>query len=213
MWLTRGSSKTFPVLQLEGEAYGDSSEIIAALERRFPEPPLYPEDPADRRRALEIEDFFDEEVAPHVRLLAFHEAIKDRETFDDFAAQGLPPAARRSPRLAGAIGRTFLKFRYRVGDPDAAELARERIEAGWDRIEAELGDREYLVGDGFSVADLTAAAICYPLVRPAEGPQLLPDYPPPLEEYRLSFADRPAYRWVEEMFSRHRKRAAEPVAA
>ena len=52
MWLTRGSSTTFPVLQLDGEAYRDSTQIIAALERRNPDPPLYPEDPAERRRAL-----------------------------------------------------------------------------------------------------------------------------------------------------------------
>ena len=40
--LTRGREKTFPVLTLDGESIGDSTAIIAALERRFPEPPLYP---------------------------------------------------------------------------------------------------------------------------------------------------------------------------
>ncbi len=66
-------SKTFPVLEIDGRRIGDSTEIIAALEERFPEPPLYPADPEQRRRALELEDFFDEELGPHLRLLAFHE--------------------------------------------------------------------------------------------------------------------------------------------
>ena len=57
------------MLVLDGEAIGDSTRIIEALERRYPEPPLYPADPEERRRALEIEDFFDEELGPHVRLL------------------------------------------------------------------------------------------------------------------------------------------------
>ena len=57
LWLTRGRNKTFPLLQLDGQAIGDSTAIIAALERRFPDPPLYPEDPAERRRALELEEF------------------------------------------------------------------------------------------------------------------------------------------------------------
>jgi glutathione S-transferase len=56
--------RTFPVLVHDGEAIGDSTRIIEALERRYPEPPLYPADPAERRRALELEDFFDEQLGP-----------------------------------------------------------------------------------------------------------------------------------------------------
>ena len=213
LWLTRGSSYTFPVLQLDGRAIGDSTDIIATLEERYPDPPLYPADPEERRRALEVEDFIDEEVAPHVRLLAWHEAIGDPDTFNEFALGTLPPGLRASPRLAGLVGTTFLKLRYRVADPDSARLARARIEAGFDRIEAELGDGEYLVGDSFSVADLTAESIYYAFVPPPEGPSVLFDFPPAMEEYRLSFQDRPAFGWIAEMFTRHRKRAAVPVAS
>src|SRR5438128_1627857 len=67
-----GGGRTFPVLELDGETVGDSTLIIEALERRQPDPPLYPADPDERRRALEIEDFFDEELGPHLRLLVVH---------------------------------------------------------------------------------------------------------------------------------------------
>src|SRR5919202_4633954 len=56
---------TFPVLVLDGRAIGDSTDIIEALERRQPEPPLYPRDGAERRRALELEELFDEELGPY----------------------------------------------------------------------------------------------------------------------------------------------------
>jgi glutathione S-transferase len=46
IWMTRGTSQTYPVLEMEGRRIGDSTEIIAALEERFPEPPLYPADPS-----------------------------------------------------------------------------------------------------------------------------------------------------------------------
>src|ERR671935_2957668 len=62
LWLTRGRGRTFPVLQLDGETIGDSTAIIAALEERFPDPPLYPADPAERERALNLEESFDEEL-------------------------------------------------------------------------------------------------------------------------------------------------------
>jgi len=61
LWLTRGAQYTFPVLTLDGRNIGDSTAIIAALEKRFPEPPLYPADVTERQRALELEEFFDEE--------------------------------------------------------------------------------------------------------------------------------------------------------
>jgi len=209
LWLTRGEGKTFPVLKLDGERIGDSTEIIEALELRYPEPPLYPENPEDRRRALELEDFFDEEVFPHLRRLVWHEAIKDRATFDRFAARMLPPAMQeRGARLAGSFASTFVRARYGAGDPRAVDLAKPRIEAGLDRLESQLDDREYLVGDRFSVADLTAAAVLYPLFRPPEGPHVPYDFPEPLQRYCDSVADRPAIGWAREMFRLHRGTSA-----
>ena len=61
MILTRGSQRRLPVLDLEGRRIGDSTAIIAALEDYRPEPALYPADRSERTRALELEDFFDEE--------------------------------------------------------------------------------------------------------------------------------------------------------
>lgn len=208
LWLTRGAHKTFPILQIEGRTIGDSSAIIAALESYRPDPPLIPTDPAERRRALELEEFFDEELAPHVRLLAFHELGRDPAAADRFVATLLPTSlARIGPvREIGARGASvFAQLRYRVADADAAELARSKILVALDRLERELqdGDRTYLVGEAFSVADLTAASLFMPLVQPPEGPNQL-DFPEPLKRFRDPLRERPGFRWVEEMFSRHR---------
>lgn len=45
-----------PVMDVDGEVFADSSHILAELERRFPEPALYPSDPA---RRAEVEVFVD----------------------------------------------------------------------------------------------------------------------------------------------------------
>ena len=71
LFQTRGKQRTLPVLELEGRSIGDSTAIIAALEEHAPEPALYPADPAERARALELEDYFDEAARagdPAVRL-------------------------------------------------------------------------------------------------------------------------------------------------
>ena len=65
-WRATGHG-TLPILFLDGKPIRDSTEIIAALEQRQPEPALYPKDEALLRRALELEDYFDEVLGPSVR--------------------------------------------------------------------------------------------------------------------------------------------------
>jgi glutathione S-transferase len=80
---TRGRHDTVPVIVLDGEAIGDSTAIIRRLEERYPEPALYPERQGDRRRALELEDFFDEELGPYIRRWVYHYMARDPELFEE----------------------------------------------------------------------------------------------------------------------------------
>ena len=215
LWKTRGRSKTFPLLVLaDGTAIGDSTEIIAALERLYPEPPLYPADPEQRRRALDLEDFFDEEVGASTRLFAFSHLIEDDEAVGSIAAASMPERFRDSRRVrqlaAGGAG-VYVKARYHVDRAAEREAARIAILAGLDRLEAELaaGEGEYLVGDTFTVADLTAAALLGPVALPPEGPQV-PEPTPDYRDFQATVADRPGFAWIGEMFSRHRRNARRP---
>lgn len=214
-WLTRNPGNfTFPVLEIDGKAIADSTAIIAALEERFPEQALYPTDPDDLRRALELEDFFDEELGPHIRLLAFHELGNDRERFEAVVKQTVPGPLGRNSAGAVAYARTFTGLRFGVRSDEAAELAREKVLAALDRLEEELGENDHLVGDSFTVADLTAAALFYPLVLPEEGP-LPTDEPPPrgMELFRAPLKERRGFKWVEQTFHRHRRPAQKPATA
>ena len=67
------------------------------------------------------------------------------------------------------------------------------------------GGSTTLVGDSFTVADLTAASLLYPLVPPPEFPYpTVTVIPEPGREFVQSLADRPALRWVSEMYAPHR---------
>jgi glutathione S-transferase len=70
-----GDTSTAPVLTLDARSIRDSTRIIAEIEERWLRPPLYPEDPAQRRRALQLEEFFDEELGPHIRRAFYHELL------------------------------------------------------------------------------------------------------------------------------------------
>lgn len=203
MLITRGRSYTLPVLELDGLAIGDSTAIIAALEQRYPDSPLYPGEPAERARALDLEDWFDTRLGPDIRQFVFHALRDDQELFDELAASQTPPALSRYPRLAGAYGRAFTGLRYQTASGRRADEALRGVTEAVDRLESELGENQYLVGERFTVADLTAAAMFCQLVMPPEGPlQLKP--PRAVAELRDSLAERRGYRWVGEMFARHR---------
>lgn len=207
--ITRGRSYTLPILELDGQSIGDSTEIIAALEQRYPDQPLYPTDPDERRAALDLEDWFDERLGPDIRRFVFHALREDQELFDKLAASQIPPALSRYSRLAGAYGRAFTGLRYRTASDRNADEALGSVTAALDRLESELGDREYLVGDRFTIADLTAASLFYPMVLPPEGP-LQMGLPPAMAEILPSLKERRGYHWVNQMFARHRR--AEPQA-
>ncbi len=202
LWLTRGRSYTFPVLELDGRRIGDSTAIVAALEQRRPEPPLYPADETERRRALELEDHFDTQLGPYIRRFVFHE-LRDSDRFNELAAEAAPGGMGRYPRMSGAFTRALTALRFGAGSDRRAERARDRVLAALDRLETELGSNEYLVGDRFTVADLTAAALFYPLVLPPQGP-LQYELPEGYARFRAPLSERPGFRWVEEMFRRHR---------
>jgi glutathione S-transferase len=205
-----GDTATTPVLTLDGRSIGDSTRIIAAIEQRWPQPPLYPEDQQELQRALELEEFFDEELGPHLRRAAYQELLAHPETVVPLFTHGQRLPARVLFRGAFPVVRVGMR-RALVINPEAAAESREKVVAAMDRLEREIGPSGYLVGSSFTVADLTAASLFYPIARPPEFPYpLVSDVPEPAREFLESLARRPGGEWVAEMYRSHRRA---PVAA
>jgi glutathione S-transferase len=118
----------------------------------------------------------------------------------------------RFKRVGVAYGRAFIGTRFLAGSKRASERAGDRVLAALDHLEEELGSNEYLVGNRFTVADLTAAALFYPLVLPPEGPAHF-QLPDSYARFREPLLERRGCRWVAEMFRRHRGLARPAVTA
>ena len=204
------AGRTVPILVLEGRAIGDSTKIIEEIDQRWPDPPLYPADPEERSRALELEDYFDEQCGPDARRVLFNDNLAEPETF---VAMFLGPDRGRSrlrkmlaPLVCQVVKRRFQTRREPV------EESRERLRAAFDKVEAEVGPSGYLVGESFTVADLTAASILGLIVVPPEFPYIKvhPDErTAEFRQFRDSLKNRPGFGWVEDMYARHRGTSAE----
>jgi glutathione S-transferase len=208
--LTR-DTETTPVLSIDGRSIGDSTRIIAAIEEQWPQPPLYPEDAAQRRHALELEEFFDEELGPHIRRAFYHELLPHPELVEPLFTYGQPAATRAALRTGFPILRVAMRRRFQI-NPETAANSRAKIVAAIDRLEREIPPNGYLVGDSFTVADLTAAALLYPVARPPAFPYELvadDDLPASWREFVDSLRQRPGGRWVGEIYRRHRGVSAE----
>jgi glutathione S-transferase len=97
-------------------------------------------------------------------------------------------------------------FRRNMGlDRHNVARARARLSGFFDRLEAEVQPSGYLVGDTFSIADLTAAAVMTAIIRPPEFSYALPDpWPESLTTLRQSVAHRAGFAWVLDIYARHR---------
>ncbi len=207
--LTRGSHRRLPIVDLDGRRVGDSTAIIAALERAVPEPPLYPADLRERSRALALEDWYDEELGPQLRRFVWHHTLPDVDA--TLAALFTTPSPGRERMLRATHPAAVRMVRRDYGiDDDTAAQARTAIVAAMGRLEAELQPSGYLVGDAFTVADLTAAALFTPVLAPPERPFAPRAVTAPVQELRDELAARPGGAWVAEMYHRHR---GAPVAA
>jgi glutathione S-transferase len=198
-----------PVLKLNGVFINDSSRIIEALERAFPEPALYPADPAERRRALELEEFFDEELGPYIRRWIFFMARSDPNFFREAFVSHATLPVRFAHRIVSPMVRPIMWRQMDINDA-SAEVAYGKMLAAIDRLDTELRPSGYLAADRFTVADLSAAALLSPIVRPPEFPygrNLA--LPAPIAKVRAELKPRPGFQWARRIYREHRGQSAE----
>jgi glutathione S-transferase len=206
-----GDTSTTPALTVNGCSTGDSTRIIALIEEQWSQPPLYPEDPAKRRRALELEEFFDEELGPHIRRAFYHEMLPHPKLVVPLFTQGQPRATRVMLRAGFPMLRVAMRHRFEI-NAEAAAAGRSKIVLAIDRLEREISTSGYLVGESFTVADLAAAALLYPVARPPEFPYGIvadDDLPATWREFLDTLAQRPGGQWIAGIYRRHRGASAE----
>ncbi len=194
-----------PVLQIGDDIVPGSARIIAELERHYPSPSLYPDDPEARRRALEIEAHFDAVVGPAVRTAIFSVFLDHPDYVCGTFGEGKPALALWLYRATFPLAKPLIAAANGVSDPANVARSFEITSETLDWVSANIGPSGYLVGDRFTVADLTCAALLAVLCRPAHPDMARPGpTPKPVEDLLARWADHPAIAWVCERYARDR---------
>lgn len=192
-----------------GERVHDSSQIVRYLSDRFGDErtSLYP--PEHREAIEQLERWLSDHLGPHTRRIAYFYLLGDRRWFSELGHRNVGRAQAMANDLCAPLLRRMLVRALGV-DPRRTEASRSKLREAIARLDAQLGDRPYLVGDRFSAADLTAACLLAPVLAvtrdegysaflvPSHG--LPPDAAALVEEVRASRIGRHALR----MFAQER---------
>lgn len=151
----------------EGDwALPDSSCIIAYLERVHPKPALYPSDPKEFGRALWYEEYCDTKLVNALTTVFFQRFVR--------------------PNF----------FKEEADEEIIQKALTEELPPILDYLEGEIGDRAFLVGSHFSIADIAATS---PFVNFAHGKEKIDTGRwPKVAAYVERIHSRPSYKPIIE---------------
>lgn len=204
-----GGSTSLPVLVTnDGQVLPDSRDILRfADEHRIRGTSLYPATATERDEVQALEDEYAGRLGVEGRrLMYFHFLDWGRPALHYNAAKA-PGWERWTLRVGFPVASSLLRRYLNVGE-ETATRAHARVLEVFDGVAERLGDgRRYLVGEHFTAADLTFAALAAAVVVPeAYGVELPqpPDLPPSIRTLVEGFREHPAGAYALRIFRDHR---------
>jgi glutathione S-transferase len=203
----RNERGTVPVLVHGGSRFSDSTDILKHADAVCGGDLLYPRDAELRREVDALEEQFDTELGPHTRRWAYGQALPQTKSIRSLWARGVPPLEASVVSVITPLVRRLVRMAYKI-TPENAQRSLERVRGVFRQVDEQLSDRRrFLVGDRFTAADLTFAALATPVLLPAECRAVQPaldTVPATMREEILRFRNTGAGRFALRMFSQER---------
>jgi glutathione S-transferase len=202
--LPRGAKRThLPIWVEPGLIIQDSTEILDHLERQYPERPLTPQASTEREQTLSWEQHLAAELGDPARRLLYSYALNDSRFLLPLYTQDGPWWGRAFYALAMNVVLRAVKGMYEI-TPEAVAGDIAKLHTVFRRLDARLSEHEFLVGNAFTRADLTLAALAAPLLRPSGHPVKWPtlaQMPPAMLQLSEPFEASPTARRVRQWYS------------
>ena len=188
-----------PVLVHDGKAIQNSADIITYLDDVFTVQPLTPQDAELKQQALDWERYVDEEIGIHLRRVIYHELLEHPAVVIPFFTRNGPWYGPLWITLTYSTLRKRMRTLMDINDA-TANASMEIVTRAIDKIHMRLQDRQFLVGDQFTRADLAAASLLAPLCTPKkyglDWPERLPE---PIEAMQKELSNKVA--WVSKLYA------------
>ncbi len=163
---SRGGKNAVPVLVTPAGTLSDSTDILHYLDGLAQNnKQLYPTEPALRQQVEQLEELFDTQLGPATRQWAYSCLPDDRTLLLKLWRQGAPPVEQALLPIVFPLLRQLLRQRYRISATSGVAAYKD-IQRVFETVNGLLAGCPYLVGDCFSAADLTFAALAAPALRP-----------------------------------------------
>jgi glutathione S-transferase len=204
----RATGHSTPVLVADGEVVPDSTEILEFVQRRHDAAwSPYPLDSQLRLEVEELEELFDTRLGPHTRRLAYYHLLPHRDLFLGSVLAGVGSGERLIFTLLAPVIASLMRRGMNINEASAGRSL-DRVREVFSEISDRLADgRTYLVGAGFSAADLTFASLAAPVVLPPNYGSPLPtldQLPEGLLTVVEDFRGTPAGKFVLTTYRDHR---------
>jgi glutathione S-transferase len=163
----RHAGGSVPLLVHGANSFADSTKILMHVDSLCGGE-LYLGDPVLSSRVVALEELFDTKLGPHVRRWAYAHLLPQPRLLRSIWSSGVPRFEANALSMMAPLVRRLVRSAYGV-TPQGGRRSLERIHEVFREVERILGHgRRFLVGDRFSAADLTFAALAAPLLLPPE---------------------------------------------
>jgi glutathione S-transferase len=203
----RNYGGTVPVLVHGSSRFIDSTEILVHADDVCGGGILYPRDAGLRREVDTLEERFDTELGPHSRRWAYAQLLPHAKLLRSVWSRGLPRLEASLLPVITPLARRLVRAAYKI-TPESAQRSLERIQGVFRQVDKYLSNgRRFLVGERFTAADLTFAALAAPVLFPVECRAVHPALdavPAMMREEVFRLRDTDAGRFALRLFSQER---------
>jgi glutathione S-transferase len=196
--------KSVPLLVTPDGIFTDSTDILKYLDTLAPaHAKLYPSDPKLRQQVEELEDLFNSQLGSCTRRWGYFHALDNYKLIQKRWCEGTPFWEQVLFPVVFPFMQSVVRKSMNI-NADSATDAYKEINCIFTQVSELLSDgRTYLVGDSFSAADITFAALAAPVVMPPEHtvkPLSLQELPIEMATKIEQFRETPAGAYVLQLF-------------